>query len=77
MTPREALYHLVIELGPVPTSTRDDNLSPKEIRLRDAVGTLQSCVRRLEQLDIAESDDYIAKDRVDLMQYYCAEASKH
>ena len=72
MTPREALYHLVIELGPTPQTNRDDNLSPKEIRLRDAVNTLQ---RLIDEVD--ESDDSIEPDRSDLMAYYCAEASKH
>ena len=72
MTPREALYHLVIELGPTPQTNRDDNLSPKEIRLRDAVRTLQKLID-----EVAESDDSIEADRSDLMAYYCAEASKH
>lgn len=44
MTPREALYHLVMELGPVPQTLRDDNLTPKEVTLRDAVNTLQELV---------------------------------
>lgn len=72
MTPREALYHLVMELGPVPQTLRNDNLSPKEIRLRDAVSTLQRLID-----EVAESDDSIEADRSDLMAYYCAEASKH
>lgn len=73
MTPREALYHLVMELGPVPQTLRDDNLSPKEIRLRDAVNTLQ----RLIDESAEQSDNSIEADRSDLMAYYCAEASKH
>lgn len=44
MTPREALYWLCVELGPVPTTNRDDNLSIKQIRLRDAVRTLQDLI---------------------------------
>jgi hypothetical protein len=43
MTPREALYYLVLELGPAQT-IRDDNLTEKEIRLRDAIRTLQNFV---------------------------------
>lgn len=44
MTPREALYWLCVELGPVPTTNRDDNLSYKQVRLRDAVRTLQDLI---------------------------------
>ena len=44
MTPREALYHIVLELGPIPQTNRDDNLSPKEIKLRDSVRCLQELI---------------------------------
>lgn len=44
MTPREALYWLCVELGPVPTTNRDDNLSVKQVRLREAVRTLQDLI---------------------------------
>lgn len=44
MTPREALYYLCVALGPVPQTNRDDNLSPDQIRLRDAVRTLQNFI---------------------------------
>ena len=44
MTPREALYHIVLELGPVPQTNRDDNLSPKEIKLRDSVRCLKELI---------------------------------
>jgi hypothetical protein len=43
MTPREALYYICVELGP-PQTNRDDNLSAKEVRLRDAIRTLQNFV---------------------------------
>jgi len=43
MTPREALYHICVELGPAQT-LRDDNLTQKEVRLRDAIRTLQNFV---------------------------------
>jgi len=43
MTPREALYYIVVELGPAQT-LRDDNLTEKEARLRDAIRTLQNFV---------------------------------
>jgi hypothetical protein len=80
MTPREALYHLVIELGPVPNTTRNDNLSPKEIRLRDSVDVLKNLIVESESntsLQSEETDDPIEADRSDLMAYYCSEASKH
>jgi len=72
MTPREALYHLVMELGPVPQTLRDDNLSPKEIRLRDAVNTLAQLIAEHDQCE-----DNVEKSREELMAYYCCEASKH
>lgn len=77
MTPREALYHLVVELGPVPETLRDDNLSPKEIRLREAVKTLQTLVSQAEAFERAMRDNYIAGGRDDVMALYCEEASKH
>ena len=43
MTPREALYYICLELGPAQT-LRDDNLTAKEVRLRDAIRTLQNFV---------------------------------
>ena len=44
MTPREALYTLVLELGPIPRTNRDDNITPKEARIRDAVRVLQDVI---------------------------------
>lgn len=44
MTPREALYHLSMALGPVPITTRDDNISPQESIVRDAMTTLLAWV---------------------------------
>jgi hypothetical protein len=43
MTPREALYNICIELGP-PQTNRDDNLSTKEVRLRDSIRALQNFI---------------------------------
>ena len=54
MTPREALYWICVELGPVPTTNRDDNLSHKQIRLRNAVRVLQDCIAASET--IGDSD---------------------
>ena len=77
MTPREALYHLVMEMGPVPKTLRDDNLSPKEIVLRESVSTLQTLVNQAEAFERAMRDTYIAGGRDDVMALYCEEASKH
>ena len=43
MTPREALYYICLELGP-PKSNRNDNLTSKEIRLRDSIRALQNFI---------------------------------
>ena len=43
MTPREALYNLCVELGPSRTE-RNDNLTPRETRLRDSVRALQNFI---------------------------------
>ena len=43
MTPREALYYICLELGPANT-IRDDNLTPKEVRLRDSIRALQNFI---------------------------------
>lgn len=49
MSPREALYTLVLELGPIPRTTRDDNITPKEARIRDSVRVLQDLVFEKEK----------------------------
>jgi hypothetical protein len=51
MTPREALYYVCLELGPVANTQRDDNITPDEVRLRDAVRTLQNFVRYHDDAD--------------------------
>ena len=43
MTPREALYYVCLELGP-PQTNRNDNINAKEVRLRDAIRTLQNFI---------------------------------
>ena len=43
MTPREALYNICVELGPSRTE-RNDNLNPREVRLRDSVRALQNFI---------------------------------
>ena len=43
MTPREALYYICLELGPAKTN-RNDNLTQKEIRLRDSIRALQNFI---------------------------------
>jgi hypothetical protein len=44
MTPREALYYIILELGPMPETSRNDNLTPKESRLRDSIRALQNFI---------------------------------
>ena len=44
MTPREALYNIIVELGPIPKTLRDDNITNREARLRDSVRTLQNFI---------------------------------
>lgn len=49
MTPREALYYLCLELGPIAKTNRDDNLSYKETVLRDSVRVLQDLILESEK----------------------------
>ena len=44
MTPREALYNICVELGPIPKTNRDDNITYKEARLRDSIRPLQNFI---------------------------------
>ena len=44
MTPREALYYICLELGPLTGTNRDDNISHREAKLRDAIRTLQNFI---------------------------------
>ena len=76
MTPREALYHLIIELGPVPQTMRNENLSPKEIRLRDSVEVLQDLIQTAAE---NTKPRHLSEDRLvaELTDLYCTEASKH
>ena len=44
MTPREALYYICLELGPRPMTLRDDNITHREAKMRDAIRTLQNFI---------------------------------
>jgi len=44
MTPREALYYICLELGPLAKTERDDNITHREAKLRDAIRTLQNFI---------------------------------
>ena len=44
MTPREALYNIIVKLGPIPQTLRDDNITFDEARLRDSIRTLQNFI---------------------------------
>ena len=48
MTPREALFHLAMALGPIPMTKRDDNLSFSEAKIQLAMTTLQKWVEDQE-----------------------------
>lgn len=48
MTPREALYNLVVKLGP-PQTLRDDNITHEEARLRDSVQVLKDLIDQQEK----------------------------
>lgn len=74
MTPREALYHVCVALGPQPKTKRDDNLTYQEARLRDAVKVLQNFVTYHADADreipvsaneYVHHDDYIARPRAE------------
>lgn len=44
MTPRQALYYICLEMGPVAKTNRDDNITHREAKLRDAIRTLQNFI---------------------------------
>ena len=44
MTPREALYYICLEMGPIAKTNRNDNLTHREAMLRDAIRTLQNFI---------------------------------
>lgn len=52
MTPREALYNLVVALGPLPSTKRDENLSLDEIKIRDSVETLKELILDYESREV-------------------------
>ena len=56
MNPREALYYICLELGPTPATKRDDNITYKEARLRDAVSTLQTLIEESEKQGTPNED---------------------
>ena len=55
MTPREALYNICIELGP-PQTERNDNLTPREVRLRDSIRALQNFILYHDDSDLQIPD---------------------
>ena len=65
MTPREALYYICIELGPVAKTNRTDNLTEKEVRLRDSIRALQNFIDYHDDqaLNIPDSaNEYVHKE---------------
>jgi len=65
MTPREALYYLVVELGPSQT-LRDDNLTVRESRLRDAIRALQNFIDYHDDAKLNIPDSAIEYGRTQL-----------
>jgi len=67
MTPREALYYLVVELGPSQT-LRDDNLTVRESKLRDAIRALQNFIEYHDdaKLDIPDSANEYGRTQMNL-----------
>jgi hypothetical protein len=60
MNSREALYHVVMALGPIPKSERDDNITYDEATLRDAVDVLKELVDEQEFLlgELRSDEEY-------------------
>jgi len=56
MTPREALYNLCLELGTIPQTNRDDNLTAREVRLRDSVRVLQNLLEEFDHYNGTKKD---------------------
>jgi len=51
MTPREALYNVVVALGPRPTTKRTDNLSFEEAKLTESIELLRGLIDDYEALE--------------------------
>jgi len=69
MTPREALYYICLELGPPAETNRNDNLNEKEVRLRDAIRSLQNFIHYHDdsELNIPDSaEEYKHHDNLEL-----------
>ena len=56
MTPREALYYICLELGPQAKTKRDENLTEKEVRLRDSIRALQNFIDYHDDSDLKIPD---------------------
>ena len=52
MTPRQALYNLVLELGPRPATTRPDNVSVEESELTESIEILRKLIDDAEALEV-------------------------
>ena len=51
MTPRQALYNVVLELGPRPTTKRPDNVSVGEAQLTESIEILRKLIDDAEALE--------------------------
>ena len=52
MTPRQALYNVVLELGPRPTTKRPDNVSVEEAKLTESIEVLRRLIDDAEALEV-------------------------
>jgi hypothetical protein len=52
MTPRQALYNLVLALGPRPTTKRVDNVSVEEAQLAESIELLRKLIDDVEALEV-------------------------
>jgi len=74
LTPREALYYICLELGPMSNTqtNREDNLNAREVRLRDSIRALQNFIDYHDDRthvipdsanEYVHHDDYIPRPR--------------
>ena len=52
MTPRQALYNVVLELGPRPTTLRPDNVTVEEAELTESIEVLRRLIDDAEALEV-------------------------
>ncbi len=68
MTPREALYTICLEMGPIAQTNRNENLSHQEEKLRDAIRALQNFIDYHDdsKLEIPDSANEYGRTQMNL-----------